>query len=158
MKSIFLLLILFNLSYAQYNISFNKIKLGEIKNIDNIKHNYIKIDVTNFIAKLLLRHKILVYYNSSYTIERKNKNIKFKEDKYEIINILKMTMEGDIKNKRIKLKKNKHIDIKKDGDKYSFIYYNSKNIIKSKGTIYIKNGKLISLIDEKNHIEIISTK
>lgn len=153
MKTIILLALLVNFSFGKYLVSYMGITLGEAENLDTIKQNYLKADVTNSIAKLLLGKDIFVFYNESYKGKFRD-NIKYKKDSRAIIYLLKKATQNNIKEKeRVVFKKGKYIDVIKQKDKYIFTYY-SHDKVKSKGYFIIKNGELQILKEEKNNIEI----
>lgn len=153
MKYIFTILILSTFAFANYSIYYGNFKIGDIKNFDTLKDNYIKIKITNSLAKFLIGKKELIYYNDKSTIIRNNKNIKYKKDKYQVINIIKQSISQRLKEGKIVLNKNKYIDIKLKED-YQFEYV-SKGKVKSNGIIKIEDKEFIALIDKKNSVKII---
>ena len=139
---------------AGYSISFKNIKVGDIKSLTTLKDNYIEIDITNPIARLMAGKDRMIYYNERYSIER-DKNVKYKKDRYQVIELLKLTTQGKIRQKDIAIKKDKIITLSQtSADHFSYIY-NSKERIKAKGSIEIKDQKLMALIDSQNGVEII---
>ena len=152
MKYIITLLIFTNFAFANYSLYFNSIKLGEIENFDSLKKNYFKAKVTNSVARFLLGKDYVIYYNEQYKNAKKNKNTKYKKDKYQIITILKKAAKNDTKDERINISKGKFIDVSFDKN-YKF-KYSSKKRIKSDGYFQMKDGKLIKLIESVNSIEI----
>lgn len=151
-KSLLILLIAPYLAFADYSIYFNKIKLGSINNFSSLDKNFIKIKITNKIAKFFLRKEFVIYYNEKYNLTKKNKNTLFKKDKYQIVNILKSSIQNENKSKRLILKKTSYLDIEYNKN-YNFTYV-SKGKTKSKGSIIVKNKELISLRDTMNNVSI----
>ena len=152
MRILLLLLFITNFLFANYTISYAKLKLGIIRDINTVEQNYLDIKITNSVAKFLLGKKNMLFYNEKFTVNKKSKSYKYKKDKYFIIEILKRTIDGTLEDGNIYVAKNKYIQIKKDKN-YSFKYI-SKGRIKSFGKIVVENGELISLVDEKNNINI----
>ena len=152
MKLLLSLLIMTNLAFASYTISFKGINLGEIGNFDSLEKNYLEAKVTNTIARFLLGKDKFVFFNDDFKGER-NDDTKYKKDNYAIIYILKKAAKNDVKSEKIEVKKDKFIEVSFDNN-YNFVY-NSKGRIKSKGTLEMENGTLKSLIETVNDIEII---
>lgn len=152
MKLLLSLLIMTNLAFASYTISFKGINLGEIENFDSLEKNYLEAKVTNTIARFLLGKDKFVFFNDDFKGER-NDDTKYKKDNYAIIYILKKAAKNDVKSEKIEVKKDKFIEVNFDNN-YNFVY-NSKGRIKSKGTLEMENGTLKSLIETVNDIEII---
>lgn len=151
-KFLFLLIIFKSFLFAQYSIYYNEIKLGEIQNFASLEENYIKIKITNPIAKFMLGKKELIYFNSSFK-EEKVKNTFYKKDKHEIVNVLKGAISNELKSKKIFFNKKSYLDISYDKN-YKFSYF-SKGKLKTKGEIDIFQNKLISLNDTINKVKII---
>ncbi len=151
-KFIFLLIISKSFLFAQYSILFNEIKLGEINSFDTLEKDYIKIKVTNPIAKFMLGKKELIYFNSSFK-QDKTSTIYYKKDKYEIINVLKGAISNELEDKKIFFNKKSYLDIKYDKN-YKFSYF-SKGRVKTSGEIDIFQNELISLNDTINKVQII---
>jgi len=156
MKLLLMILLISNFAFASYTIKYHGLELGTIDNFDTLKDNYLEANVTNTLAKFLLRRDKFVFYNEDYKGKKDDENTKYKKDKYAIVYILKKAATNDIKDERIEVKKNKFIDVKFDKN-YKFIY-NSKNRIKSDGYFVMKNGKLEKLIETVNSIEITKIK
>ncbi|WP_121627042.1 hypothetical protein [Poseidonibacter antarcticus] len=156
MKLLLMILLISNFAFASYTIKYHGLELGTINNFDTLKDNYLEANVTNTLAKFLLRRDKFVFYNEDYKGKKDDENTKYKKDKYAIVYILKKAATNDIKDERIEIKKNKFIDVKFDKN-YKFIY-NSKNRIKSDGYFVMKNGKLEKLIETVNSIEITKIK
>ena len=156
MKLLLMILLISNFAFASYTIKYHGLELGTINNFDTLKDNYLEANVTNTLAKFLLRRDKFVFYNEDYKGKKDDENTKYKKDKYAIVYILKKATTNDIKDERIEVKKNKFIDVKFDKN-YKFIY-NSKNRIKSDGYFVMKNGKLEKLIETVNSIEITKIK
>ena len=156
MKFILTILLLTNFAFASYTIKYQGLTLGNIENFDTIKNNYLEANVTNKIARFLLGKDKFVFYNEDYKGTKEDNNTKYKKDKYAIVYILKKAFSNNTENERIEVKKGKFIDVKFDKN-FKFIY-NSKNRIKSKGYFEMKDGKLLSLIEDVNSIEIIKNK
>lgn len=153
MKYILSLLLLANMAFANYTITYKGIELGEIKNFDSLEKNYLEADVTNMIAKLLLGKDKFVFYNDDFKEEKKTENIKYKKDNYAIIYILKKAIANDVKAEKIEVKKDKFIEV--SFDKNFQFRYNSKGRIKSEGHLEMVNGELKALIETVNDIEIV---
>lgn len=153
MKIIFALFFAVSLSFANYSIYYGDLKLGVIHNFNTIKENYLKIKVTSSLAKWLLGKKEVIYYNDQATIAHNDNNTKYKKDKYHIIDILKQSINNNLQDGKIHINNEKYLNIQKKKD-YNFQYV-SKGRVKSDGQIKIKDAKLISLIDDKNHVKII---
>ncbi len=152
MKLIITLMLFISVSFANYSVYFTGIKLGVAKNFDTLKDNYLKAEVTNSIARFLLGKDTFVFYDENFSLKKDTENIKYKKDKYAIIEILKRASNNNIKDERIQLKKDKYIDVKFDKN-YKFTY-TSKGKIKSNGYFIMKEGKLIKLVENINNIEI----
>jgi len=150
----FLLTILLSASFAlaNYTISYNGITLGEIDNFDTLEKNYLEAKVTNRLARLLLGKDKFVFYNEDYKEGKKDKNTKYKKDKYAIVYILRKAFSNDVKAEKIEVKKDKFIEVSFDKN-YKFVY-NSKGRIKSKGHFIMKDNTLETLIETVNDIEI----
>ena len=153
MKILLSLILSITFSFANYSIYYGDLKLGVIQTLDTIKENYLKVKITNSIAKILLGKKELIFYNDNYTHEKNSKNTKYKKDKYHVIDIIKQSISNSLIEGTIFLKKDKYITIEKNNN-YKFQYI-SKGKIKSDGVIKVSNQELFSLIDKKNHVKII---
>lgn len=153
MKYLLSLILLTNIAFASYIIEFKGLEIGEIKNFNSLKQNYLEADVTNSIARFLLGKDKFVFYNEDYKGLKDDDNTKYKKDKYAIIYILKKAAANNTKNERLQIKENKYIDIKFDTN-YKF-KYTSKDRIKSEGFFVMKDGKLETFIEEVNSINII---
>ena len=153
MKKLILLIVLSNsFLFANYSIYYNKIKLGVIKDFSSLKDNYIKIKVTNPIARFMLGKKELIYFNSLFQKTR-TKDIYYKKDKHEIVNVLKGAISNKLQDKKIFFNEKSYLDIKYDKN-YKFSYF-SKGKVKTKGEIDIFQNELISLSDTINKVQII---
>lgn len=153
MKVFLTLIIAVTFSFANYSIYYGGLKLGVISSLDTIKDNYLKIQVTNSIARLLLGKKQMIFYNDKYTNDKKNGKIKYKKDKYYIIDIIRKSISDKLINGTIFISEDKYIQITKGND-YQFKYI-SRGKTKANGSIKVFNKDLISLIDEKNSLKII---
>ncbi len=138
--------------FGNYSVYFNGIKLGDIKNFDTLKENYLKGSVTNGLANFLLGKDFFVYYNEDYKGITNDKNTKYKKDKYGIIYILKKAYSNNLKAEKIQIKEDKYIDIYLD-ENFKF-EYNSKGEIKSIGYFKMSNGELEELKETINSISI----
>ena len=156
MKFLLTLLLLANFAFASYTIKYQGLTLGNIKNFDTLKDNYLEAKVTNKIARFLLGKDKFVFYNEDYKGKKDDENTKYKKDKVAIVYILKKAYKNNTENERIKVKKDKFIDVTFDKN-FKFVY-NSRNRIKSKGYFEMKDGELHSLIEDINSIEIIKNK
>jgi len=152
MKLIFMMLVIINFSYANYSIYFSGIKLGVAKNFDTLNDHYLKADVTNSIAKLLLGRDTFIFYDEKFSLKKDKTNIKYKKDKNQIIEILRRATNNNLKPGRITINEKKHIDISFDKN-YKF-KYTSDDRIKSEGHFTVKDGELIKFIETVNNIEI----
>ena len=153
MKTILILILCFTFSFANYTIYYGNLKLGVIHTLDTIKENYLKVKITNVIAKLLIGKKELIFYNDKYTQKKNNKNTKYKKDKYRIIDIIKQSISNSLIEGKFEITSEKYIKITKNKN-YNFQYV-SKGKIKSDGIIKVLNQELLALIDEKNHVRIV---
>lgn len=156
MRYILTLLLLASFANANYSIYFTGVKLGDIENFNSLKDNYLEATVTNSILKFLLGKDKFIYYNEDYTGEKNDENTKYKNDKYGIIIILKKASSNDLKNERIIVKEDKFVDVElKDNYKFK---YTSKGKVKSDGFFIMENGKLLTLKETINNIEITENK
>lgn len=153
MKFLLILCITISFTFASYDIYYSNLRVGVIKDFSTVNENYLKIKVTNPIARLLLGKKEMIFYNSDYKLTSKNDKIKYKRDKYHIIKIIQKSIQNRLDIGNIPIQKDKYIEISKNKN-YHFRYI-SKGKIKSNGKIFIKNSELLSLIDDKNHLKII---
>lgn len=152
MKFIISILLLLNLAYAKHDIYYNEIKLGVIDNIYTIKDNYFKIKVTNSLARLLLGTKYVVFHNELYK-NKSAKNTTYKKDINKVIDILNEIILKNSKNVDLKISNTKEIKIRYNKTyTYEFL---RKGKIQQKGTLDIKNNKLISLINISENIKIL---
>jgi len=151
--SIFFLLLTQTL-FANYSLFYAGAKVGEIKTFSTIKDHYIKIKITSYLLKKIVKHKYLIYHSDSFSLKNKNSNIKYKKDKYKIILLLKDALLGkeSLKNKTIIISENKYLKVNKKKD-YEFFYYKN-NKIKTYGDFAIKNKQLDFLEAKSHHIKI----
>ena len=154
MKYLLIFFILFGFSFAKYDVIYYGVKLGEIKDMETIKENYIEIKITNKLAKFFSSKETFVLHNENFdkniTIQE---NTQYKKDKYQVLNIIKLATTQNISYKKFDISKDKYIELWYD-KKYYF-KYTSKKRVKSEGYLIIKGETLISLIDTKNNIQII---
>ncbi len=156
MRYLLSVFLVFSFSFAKYDVIYNGMKLGEISNFETIKKDYLEIDVTSNLAKLISAKDKFIVYNEKYNGKfEKSNDIKFKKDKYQILKIINLAITQKIDYKKIIIDKDKYIEVLFDGDYY--FKYTSKNKIKSEGYIKVENSTLISLIDIKNNIKIIKS-
>lgn len=154
MKYLLSVLLLFSFSFAKYDVLYNDIKLGEIQNIKTIKENYIQIDVTSKMAKFFFSKDKFIIHNDHFDKNSKNENrVKYKKDKYQVLNIIQLTSAQNIKYEKFNISKGKYIELWFD-EKYYF-RYTSKNKLKSEGYLVVKDHVLQSLVDTRNNIKII---
>ena len=154
MKYIFTTLILVNFAYANYTLYFSGIKLGELKSFDTLQENYIQAEVTNSIARFLLRKDHFIFYNDKFSKEKNKEQVKYKKDKNHIITILKKAVNNDLKTPQIiQINKDKYINIVFD-KVYKFQYFRSGKI-KSKGEFEIEDNILLRFEEERNSIKIL---
>lgn len=152
MKLILFLSLLLSSCFAEYSISYNSLNLGVIKNINSVKDDYLRIEVTNPIARFLLGKDEMIFYDPISKISKDEKNVKYKKDKYFVINVIKNGISNNLKEGKLFIAKKKYLEITKEKN-YKFKYV-SKGRLKSYGTLIIQNQELISLTDEKNNIVI----
>lgn len=154
MRYLLPILLLFSFSFAKYDVIYNDMKLGEIQNIDTIEDDYIEIDVTSKLAKFFLSKDKFVYHTDKFNENSKDKdNAKYKKDRYQILNIIRLSTTQDITYKKFKIEEDKYIELWYDG-KY-FFKYTSKKRVKSEGYLTVKDHILTSLVDTKNNIQIV---
>lgn len=151
--SIFFLLLTQTL-FANYSLFYAGAKVGEIKTFSTIKDNYIKIKITSYLLRKIVKHKYLIYHNDSFSLKNKNSKMKYKKDKYKIIFLLKDALLGNnaLKNKKIIIAQNKYLKVNKKKD-YEFFYYKD-NKIKTYGDFAIKNKQLEFLEAKSHYIKI----
>lgn len=153
MRVIFIILLLSTFSFANYTIYYSGLKLGIIENLKTIHQNYLYIKVTNPVARLLLGKKYLIFYNDAYVQSHNKETIKYKKDKYHIIKIIQEGLKNQLMEGTLFVQPNKFIEItQKNNIHFNYI---SKGKQKAYGELIIKDNKLISLIEKKNHIKII---
>lgn len=156
MRYILCFLIFTNLLLANYKITYHNLKLGEIKDLTTINESYLKVKVTNPIARFLLRAKYMILYNEDFKGEKSEKKTKYKKDNYQLIRLISRAMTNKLSEKEriyVKNHKEKYIDLTYD-KKYYFKYI-SKKRVKTDGYFEIKDGTFTSLIEHKNKIKII---
>lgn len=151
--SIFFLLLTQTL-FADYSLFYAGAKVGEIKTFSTIKDNYIKIKITSYLLRKIIKHKYLIYHNDSYSLKHKNSKIKYKKDKYKILFLLKdaLLSKKPLKSKKIIISPNKYLRVNKKKN-YEFFYYKN-NKIKTYGNFAIKNNQLEFLEAKSHHIKI----
>ncbi|GGD35606.1 hypothetical protein GCM10012288_06890 [Malaciobacter pacificus] len=152
MKSIFVLLIFINFSFASYSVYFTGIKLGEAKDFETLNEHYLKADVTNSIAKFLLGRDTFIFHDEKFSLKKDKENIKYKKDKNQIIEVLRRAKNNELKPGRITINENKYIDVTFDKS-YKFKYVSSGKV-KSEGYFIIKNSQIQEFIETKNDIKI----
>ena len=154
MKILFTLLLSISFSFANYSLYYGELKLGVIEDMSTIQNNYLRINVTSKLARILLGgKKALIYYNDKFEGKKDAPKTKYKHDRYHIIEIIRKSISDSLLEGTLFISEKKYITIKKD-ENYTFEYI-SKGRLKSNGTIKVKDNHLLSLIDEKNHIKII---
>ncbi len=156
MRYILFITLICSFSFAKYDVVYNNIKVGEIRNLETIKEDYLEIDVTSGLVKFLFSKDKFVVYNEDYNGKlEKEKRIKYKKDKYQILHIIHLATTQGVDYKKIDIEKDKYIELLFD-EKY-YYKYTSKNRIKSEGYLIVKDNKLVSLVDIKNNIQIIKS-
>jgi len=149
-----MLAVMFSFSFAKYDVIYNNVKLGEIKDMETIKNDYIEIKLTSKLVKFFSSKEKYVLHNDNFEGKQTNqKDIKYKKDKYQVLNIVKLSKEQNVKYKKFDISKDKYIELWHD-KKYHF-KYTSKKTVKSEGYLTVKDHTLLSLIDTKNNIQII---
>lgn len=152
MKLILTFLFFINLAFANYSVYFTGIKLGEAKNFDTLNDHYLKADVTNSVARLLLGRDTFIFHDEEFNLQKDEENIKYKKDKNLIIELLRRAVNNELKPGRIVINDKKFIDVTFDKN-YKFKYTSDKKI-KSEGYFIIEDGVLTKFIETKNNIEI----
>ena len=153
MKLLIALILSSTFAFANYSIYYGNLKLGKIENFDTLKDNYLHVKITNSVARFLMGKKYLILYNDAYTRSKNDKKTKYKRDKYQVINIIKKSINNELTENTIYFKKDKYIQITHK-ENYNFKYI-SKGKVKSNGTIEVKDQEFIALIDTKNSVKII---
>lgn len=158
MKVILLILIFTNYLFSNYSLYYSKIKLGEITTFDTVKNDYFKVKVTNSLVKLFLKKDFFIFYTKNFS-HTTDSNVKYKKDKYRIIEILNLAIfKKIISKKKLIISENKYIEIiNLNNNIYKFEYYKN-NKIKTHGTFKVINNKLISFEEKTNNILIIKNK
>lgn len=151
-KTLLSLIFFFNFSFASYSVYFSGIKLGDAQNFDTLKDNYLQATVTNSVAKFLLGRDTFIFYDEYFNLEKDEKNIKYKKDKNQIIQILKRATNNDLQPGRITINEKKYIDVSFDKN-YKFKYVSNEKT-KSEGYFIIENKELIKFVETVNNIEI----
>lgn len=154
MKILLTLFLLLSFSFAKHTLYYGELKLGVIEDMSTIQKNYLRINVTSKLARILLGgKKALIYYNDQFEGKKDAPKTKYKHDRYHIIDIIRKSISNKLLEGTLFISEKKYISIKKDKN-YTFEYI-SKGKLKSNGTIKVKGNTLLSLIDVKNHIKII---
>lgn len=134
-----------------YDVKYRSTTLGVIKNLDTLKEYYLKVKVTNPIAKILLRKDYLVYYHDK---KIDIKNAKYKHDNKAILYAFKYTIDKKPKYKKFNMGQKKYIILKCKLDKCQFISYNNSKI-DAKGLIMFDNdGSFRYLTEQLSHVSI----
>ena len=84
MKKIFIIILLFNFTYASYSLKYSGIKLGSIKTFNTINENYFTVKITNSIVRFFIGRKYMIFYNNDYLIKKNEDKYAYKIDKHKI--------------------------------------------------------------------------
>jgi hypothetical protein len=154
MRVLLPLILIFSFSFAKYDVIYNNMKLGEIQNLDTIENDYIEIDVTSKLAKLFLSKDKFIYHTAEFDESLKNdETTKYKKDRYQILNIVRLSTTKNITYEKFIISENKYIELWFDGKFY--FRYTSRDKLKSEGYLIVKDHILQSLVDTRNKIKIV---
>ena len=116
------------------------------------------LERSNSLVKLFLKKDFFIFYTKNFS-HTTDSNVKYKKDKYRIIEILNLAIfKKIISKKKLIISENKYIEIiNLNNNIYKFEYYKN-NKIKTHGTFKVINNKLISFEEKTNNILIIKNK
>ncbi len=140
-----------SLHASHYTIQYKGVTLGEINDISTVKSLYLKAKVTNFLAKLLLRHKYFVFYSGT---KPQIKDAKYRKDKNNVLFALNEAIKQRPEHKEYPSERGKKLLLECSNDICHYTFY-KKSKITGKGKItFDKNGEFYELIEEKNGVVI----
>lgn len=157
MKKLLLFLISTNFLFANYNLYYHDIKVGEMENLNNLKEGYIKAKPTHTIVKLLTGFKEnFIYYkkNSKPDLE----DTYFEKDKNNYLDILYTVLNEKPKFliKNIKETKDLKVECNNNRCEWEYIDVKSKKI-KYKGFMILdKDNKLEKFVHISKNIKILN--
>lgn len=138
----------------KYDIYFEDMHLGTIKNLETIHNGYL-VAKPNFFVKSILKYDNFLLYTKKP--EKNYKNPKYKYDKHQVLNILSM-LHKERPNYKKQTNKSTDIIIECQNDICNYKKINKTNGKISYGTVMFKNGKLIKLHDKSAKIIIKKQK
>ncbi len=143
----------FSMAHAtEYTIQYKGVTLGDIDNLpQTIDHLYLKAEVTNIIAKLLLRKKYFVFY------ERDKPDVpdaKFRRDKNNVLLALREAIERRPTHKVYPSPRQKKLILECNKNVCHYVFY-KRDKIKGKGKIeFDRNNQFYRLTEIKNGVVI----
>ncbi len=137
---------------AQYTIQYKGVTLGDIDNLpQTISKLYLKAEVTNIIAKLLLRKKYFVFYEGE---KPHIPDAKYRKDKNNVLLALREAIERRPAHRVYPSPKEKKLVLECNDKECRYIFYR-KNKVKGKGKIvFDKNNQFYELTEIKNGVVI----
>lgn len=144
------LLMTLYLHASSYNVKYKGITLGEIESLETLQENYLKAEVTNMIAKLLIGKKYFILYEGE---KPPIENAKFREDKTMVLFAFKESIANKPTYKHYTIDDTKEMTIR-CGEQCTF-EYQRKGKIKGRGVVsFDENGDFLNLTEEISTIEI----
>ena len=142
---------LLNANAGNYNIKFKGIKLGEIETLETLKDNYLKAEVTNRIARFIIKHDNFVFYGNE---KPDIKDSKYRKDNNMILFAFLQTLTEKPEHKVYKINDTKTMTIDCNKDECKFIY-NKEGYTKGIGIVtFDRNGEFMKLKEEIASVEI----
>ena len=137
---------------AEYTIQYKGITLGDIDNLsETIDRLYLKAEVTNIIAKLLLRKKYFVFYAAD---KPHVENAKYRKDKNSVLYALKEAIYNRPAHKVYPSSKGKKLVLECAGKECRYTFYR-RDKIKGKGKIeFDRNNRFYELTEIKSGVVI----
>ncbi|HHD77589.1 MAG TPA: hypothetical protein ENK93_05855 [Campylobacteraceae bacterium] len=137
---------------TEYLIQYKGVTLGDIDNLtQTINKLYLKAEVTNIIAKLLLRKKYFVFYENE---KPDLSNAKFRRDKNNVLLALREAIERRPAHREYPSPGEKKLVLECSDNLCHYVFYKKKKI-EGKGKIeFDGNNQFYRLTEIKNGVVI----
>jgi hypothetical protein len=135
-----------------YNVKYHGVTLGEVVNLDTLKSNYLKAEVTNSIAKFMIRKKYFVFHSGD---KPDINDAKFKKDTHMMVFAFQQALISKPKYKVYKISDKKTMTLDCTDSKECKFSYVKKGKEKGRGFIFFDdNGEFVKIKEEISTVEI----
>lgn len=153
LKKFITILLLSSSLFAQniYEIKYNGIKVGDIKDLSTIKNGYLQAEATSYLKFFVWYDKIVIY-KEPFEL-KKSKKIKYKKDSNNILDLLQ-ELQYERPKYKILTRKKITITIQCENNRCTYQRKDNKTNKISSGIIEYQNNILQRIYDEDSGLSI----